>query len=748
MNVVISSLPLWLVPSMTALAAIVCAVLALFGGRSDAAYPRETWATQAARIALGVLALGGLVLLVVAASALFRSAATMSIGPRLARVGALDAAFSLLLTPTSGALAGVALVAGIAFAHGSPRDTAAGEFAAVALVVTGAVDAALAEGFAAFIAGWSAIGIGAAALFGRSSAARAARAAAQVLASVAGVVLAAAVLFWSLGGQFLDGRRFLSDYEPRFTIATIDPGTELKGQGLDARPAPARLSMLAPPGARVFFGVANEAQLTPRVVPDAIVPFEDFELKPGVQKIVIDAGGGAIVGGDGHDVALIDNLRVLSGARLEVKTAGSTVSFVDVASQVASLDAAYRSRTIGGVPVLDVAAVAALAALIALAGAIGRGPSRSSTAAAVAGLGGAVLAATLAHRLGAVLSGAGNLALGAATVAALVAVWSALVATRAHALGALVGRVVAGWVALAAIAVVVPSTAAGLAFAGAALASVGLAIAVERLGDPLRNGVDGQVRDAIRPALVAMGVSGAVGAAAIACGALAQGGALGVGIAAGAVATALLQSFALARAFAFMGIVELVAADVADRGAAPEGAGAEGAIPADGDVEAKPKKKRKKRKGATSAEESAPILVAKPVDKPSFPLPRRSIALLAAASLGAATGALWLARGLGAPTSSVLQIGVAGALLLGCAGLAWRSGLAADDPKRRDAWLAEESVLAKAANPIEASVDTGPWASVVTAIRGVERALLWPLDRLSRSRRALVERAELEEGAK
>ncbi len=743
----LSSLPLWLVPSMTALAAILCGVLSLFGGRADAAYPRATRPTNAARGIVALAALIALVLLGVAASALVQSPATLSIGPRLARIGALDAAFSLLLTPTSAAIAAVALVAALAFAIGAPRDVAAGELAAVALVATGAVDAAMAEGFAPFVAGWAAVAIGAAVLFGRSSAARAARATAGMIASAVGIVLAAAVLFWSLGGQFLDGRRFLSDYQPRFTIATIDPGQDLRrGSGaepasLDARPAPAKLSMLAPSGARVYLGVANEAQLTPRLPADAVAPFQGLEIVPGVQKIVIDTGGGAIVGGDGHDVALIDNVRVLSGAKLELKVVGSTTSFGDVASQVASLDAAYRTRTIGGVPVLDVAAAAILAAFIALAAAVGRGSSRGSVASSIAGLGGAALAAALAHRLGAPLAGAENLALVAATLAALVAVWSALVATRARAIGGLVGRVSGAWVALSAVSVVLPSTAAGLAFAGAALASVGLALGVERLADPLRNGADGHVRAAVRPAVIAMGVAGAVGAAAVACGALARGGALGVGIAIAAAATAILQAFSLARASAFMGIAEVVGGFASAAGGADVDLAATPASEdlAETTVPAKTKKKRKKGKSAPKAEEAAPILIAKPVDKPSFPIPGRSIALLAASSLGAVTAALWLSHGLGAPTTGVLQIGVAGGLVLACAAIAWRSGMTADDPKRRDAWLAEESILASAANPVESSVEEGVWAYVVAGIRAVEGALVWPLDQVSRSRRARVE---------
>ncbi|MFO0613571.1 MAG: hypothetical protein U0414_13320 [Polyangiaceae bacterium] len=704
---------------MTALAALVCGVVAMFGERHEAAYPRATRGATLSRVALALFSAAALVLLAIAASALFKSPSTVSIGPRLARIGSFDAAATLSLTPMAGALAAVTLVGALLFAVGAPRDARPAEFALAALVATGAVEAALAEGFAPFIAGWAGVAVGGAALLARTSR-RAASTTGGALGSTFGAVIAAAVLFWSLGGQFLDGRRFLADYKARFTVATIEAGQDLRGTSLDVLPSPGTITMLGSPGARVYLGVANESQITPRLPPDVVSPFQRFEINPGVQKVTIDAGGGTIIGGDGHDIALVDNVRVLPGSKLLVKVVGPTMSFADAADQIGALDAAFRARAIGGVPVLDLAALALVLGLIALAGSLGRAASKSASAAAIAGLGASAIAAAAALRLGAPLSGSGALGSAVACVAGLVAAWNALVAARARSVGALVGRLTSAGVALASISVIVPAAAAGVTLAGASVACVALAIGVERLTDPMRNSVDSAVSAAIRPAMIAMGLALVIGAAAIACGAVVRGGALGVVAAMTAVATAGLAVYAIARASAFMEIVELVPVEDAPP----------------------PKKSKKSKKGGASSEVAAArVLAPKPVDKPPFPLPRQSIALAATTALGAATGALWLARGLGTQASAVLQIGLTAALVVGGAAIAWRVRAIADDPKRRSASFEGEPFLAVAANPSDAT-DGGVARSIGRVVRAFERALLFPLDRLAGVRADREERAE------
>lgn len=704
MNVAPSFLPLWLLPTLMAVAALVGGVLVALAPRADAAYPRATTAAWGARIALGIAALAGIVMLASATAPLFQGKTTLTIGPRLARIGSFDATLSLHLTPTAAALAAVVLVGALVWAVAFPKDGTPTDMAVAALVSAGALETSLAEGFGALIAGAGGVALGAAIVAGRGSSASGARAAATAFAAPLGATLAAAILSWSLAGKFLDERRFLSDYKARFTVDTTAPGQEVRSQPLDLLPTPGQLTMLSPPGARVFIGVANESQLTPSFPPDAIAPFWGLELPPGVQKIAIDGGAGTIVGGDGHDVALVDAVRVLPGAKLLIRPVGATTSFVDLADQTAK-DSPLAGRTIAGLPVVDLAAAFLVLGLLGLAAAVGRSAPRSASGAAIAGLGALTVAAAAAHRLGPVLRDAGGVALITALAAALFAAWCALVATRARTLGALLARLSGTWIALASLGVLFPASAAGISLAGAAVASIAFALGVERLADPLKNGADPTVNAAVRPAVIAGGAAAALGATAIACGAILRGG-LAIASSVAVIAAAAAGAFALARAATFMAVVELVPADV----------------PA-------PIKKKKGKGKALAATDAVDALVAKPADKPSFPLPRRAIAIGAAAALGAATGALWLARGLGVVGSMPIQIGVAVAVVGASATLAWRARSADDDAKRRSAFFEADDLLTRAANPSDH--DRGAFASVLFKLAGaIDGALRWPLDRL------------------
>ncbi|MGK4001689.1 NADH-quinone oxidoreductase subunit L [Sorangium sp. So ce1036] len=181
-----------------------------------------------------------------------------------------------------------------------------------------------------------------------------------------GFVVGLALLFWGLGARWLDDGRFLSDYRARFIAVEAEPhgghgeaGREAAGRGAagGARDAgeggergPASLvgargylTFTGHPGARVYLGIADAAQLASNPRPFGVSPFVRKEIPAGAHSVVIVPGDGAVIAGDGNEIAAIERMRVSPGKEVVLATVGSTVTFREIHDQLVIKDASGKA---------------------------------------------------------------------------------------------------------------------------------------------------------------------------------------------------------------------------------------------------------------------------------------------------------------------------------------------------------------------------------------------------------------------
>ena len=621
---ILSPVPLYLVPLIAALGAAVL-LLGDFGRR--------------ARVGLLSIA-GSLVLLLVASAPLFRRETPFTAGPRIARMGSLDATLSLSLTPMSALLAGAMLVGAAALlgVRGSAPRTRASEAAIVGLAAAVTLGT-LADGFPALIAGTIGFGLMLAALVGRDTQKGGGRVLLAVAIASIFLALGSAVLFWDLGGKFLDGRRYLSDYHARFVASSDAPelpqasGQKPKGDIASLAPdATGELTMTTNPGARVYLGIADEGQLVGRP-PDAVSPFVGFKVRSGVQKIAIDPGGGSLVGGDGQEVALVDDVRFPPGSHVTIDAVGPTVTFREISSQLEKPGGDLASRKLGSVPLLDLARATIALALLALAFAVGSAGGAPS-ARSLGALGAVALAGATRERLGALFGDAGALPVLVGFAAACAALGYGALSPRTTSPSALTARA-AGWLTATALLAIPFGAPAGsaVAAAGAALGLLATSLVLDGEADALLRGAP-KLEPVVRPASVAVAAGSIATAAVVGFGCTVRGGSGGIASAAFAITGTLLFAFAFFRAF--FGLKR-------DPGTHPEEAPKE--------ARGK-KKKRKKAEPATHTEVPGAIA--------------RIVAILAATGIVLAVVGAWLSkqsieghRGLAVGLPAVVAIGVA-----------------------------------------------------------------------------------------
>ena len=171
-----------------------------------------------------------------------------------------------------------------------------------------------------------------------------------------GFICGLGLLFWGLGGAWLDQGRYLSDYRERFAAVKEEAlphddhgaghGAEAKGDhgapgaGHGAGPAKTELekvqdaakgkgslTITTHPGAKVYLGIADQAQLASNPPVFAVSPFLRKEIPAGSHSVIIVPGDGATVGGDGSEVAVINRVSVKSGDSYVITPIGSTVTF-------------------------------------------------------------------------------------------------------------------------------------------------------------------------------------------------------------------------------------------------------------------------------------------------------------------------------------------------------------------------------------------------------------------------------------
>ena len=276
---------------------------------------------------------------------------------RGARFGALDAGLDLLVdwrALVASALAcATAFAAAIVIAGRPARERGWKQWAWLHLALAGSLLAFIGDGFVAAATGWTFAAVAAAWLAGWHDVAAAMAAAMRGALAVGAMVVAAALLFWGLGGSWDDGG-YTPEPLPRFAAARVAHG------------APeASLTMTSPAGARVFVDEARTTELR--------APFARASIAPGAHSIRLHPG-------DGADDVLLARVEVAAGDEVAIVPLGPTLSFHAMADALALRDRggrpSLRSALEGHVGPGGVAVVAgALLLLLAAAGLMSvRGP--------------------------------------------------------------------------------------------------------------------------------------------------------------------------------------------------------------------------------------------------------------------------------------------------------------------------------------------------------------------------------------
>jgi NADH-quinone oxidoreductase subunit L len=405
---VVAAAPLWLAPALLLLAAAGLVVLG----------PRLT---RPGRLAAAA-AVAALVVLAASAPPAWSGATVLSPLLRLARVGSLDLALGMALDRTSLLVAAGLLVATLASAllpgpdredHGAVART----LASAACIVSGA----LADGFPLLLLALSTLIVLTPLAGGRNAAPGRFFGAAG--AGVVTLALGATLLFWSLGGRWLDDARFLADFRARFIVA--EEQKDATAPRTSAPNARGTLTFVSHPGARIYDGVADEAQLL-RTDPIAISPAIGVPLIAGLHKIAIAPGDGAVVAGDGLEVALVDIVKIRENDETVIVLQGPTVTFHEIARQVDPT--AFATRRLFRMPAATILAACFLGALLLFALAL-RAPLLGR-AGALAGAGMFGIAAVALARVAPVLIQAPAVGVMFAAVAVIVAALWARAAMR------------------------------------------------------------------------------------------------------------------------------------------------------------------------------------------------------------------------------------------------------------------------------------------------------------------------------
>jgi NADH-quinone oxidoreductase subunit L len=287
----------------------------------------------------------------------------------LVRIGSFETNLGFALDPLAAVVLVVTLVVvALVQAHFVWRSEADGEagtriVGAGALLGCGASVAVLAADAVVMLFGWAIVMVATSLLVGLGRRARVpAMAGVRPLlaGSVgdAGLVCGFALLFWGLGGAWLDADRYLSDYRARFVAVhaegripvealEADQDDEPRGER-DPRAISARagkrgkLTFTSHPGARVYVGIADRAQLAQGPEPFGISPFVRRDIGAGTHAIVIEPGGGATIGGDGNENALIERVVIPEGEEVRIAPIGPTVTFREIVDQLVLRDESGR----------------------------------------------------------------------------------------------------------------------------------------------------------------------------------------------------------------------------------------------------------------------------------------------------------------------------------------------------------------------------------------------------------------------
>ncbi|AGP40849.1 NADH-quinone oxidoreductase subunit L [Sorangium cellulosum] len=306
---------------------------------------------------------------------------------QMVRIGSLDANFAFVMDPLSGLMTliitGVgALIHVYAASYMEAEPSYWRFFTYLNLFVFAMLLLVLGDNLIVMFFGWEGVGLCSYLLIGfwyRDYEKASAGMKAFVVNRIGdfGFVCGLALLFWGLGARWLDDGRYLSDYRARF-IAVAAEARGGGGAAAGTSDAPASkpgerrapragakgyLTFTGHPGARVYLGIADAAQLASNPRPFGVSPFLRKEIDAGVHSVVIVPGDGAVIGGDGVEIAAIERMRVEPGKEVVLATVGSTVTFREIHDQLVIKDArgkaflkeALESKTVWGVSLITLA---------------------------------------------------------------------------------------------------------------------------------------------------------------------------------------------------------------------------------------------------------------------------------------------------------------------------------------------------------------------------------------------------------
>jgi NADH-quinone oxidoreductase subunit L len=288
------------------------------------------------------------------------------------RIGSLDASLAFSLDSLSALLLVTTLVTGaLVQAHAArvhADDTVNARLAASSGLLLGALSLfLLGDNFVVSLFGWEGTALATYLLIGArhhdpSRVSAGTRAFLLGRAGDVGILAGVALLFWGMGGAWIDEGRYLSDYRPRFVAVHVEGKLPIEEEGNEeereeARERAARdpsaiarraarkgqLTFTSFPGARVYRGVADLAQLAQSPPAFGTSPFVRKEISAGVHAIVIVPGDGATVGGDGNEAAMVEHVAVDEGEEVVIVPLGPTITFREIADQLALRDAGGNS---------------------------------------------------------------------------------------------------------------------------------------------------------------------------------------------------------------------------------------------------------------------------------------------------------------------------------------------------------------------------------------------------------------------
>jgi len=394
--------PLWLIPLLPFLGAATNAIVGRRLQKSDAGRDLSK-RLHIGSFGVSAVAVGAMLLAFCLALANFAKLVSLDAGHRylfthawqMVRIGSLDINFSFAMDPLSGLM--TLIITGVgslihiyACSYMETEPSYWRFFTYLNLFVFSMLLLVLGDNFVVMFFGWEGVGLCSYLLIGfwyKDYKKATAGMKAFVVNRVGdwGVICGLSLLFWGLGGAWVEHGRYHPDYRARFVAVEVEALSESKEEAEEhgtAGPAGAHeeaghhkaapeqkvaergeagakkekeeqlkklqhvagakgsLTMTTYPGAKVYLGVTDAAAFTNGrpLEPFAISPFLRKEIPVGVHSIAIVPGGGALVSGDGVEIGLIDHVEVEPGEEKMIATIGPTVTFREIHDQLVMKD--------------------------------------------------------------------------------------------------------------------------------------------------------------------------------------------------------------------------------------------------------------------------------------------------------------------------------------------------------------------------------------------------------------------------